>query len=170
MKIYAVTEPTLIPVTDITEPIRVIYDALCSSADAGSGFLDTEDWEALLVIARVIDATNLREIQAKVTRAKNPNPEDHDFKPDRDIGELQFWELSNGVWCLVCGRNASNRWGDDAGLEIHGLSVVNPDQREEAAQEMEADRLERGRRTVRMQEQAALQARRDAGEILLDDF
>lgn len=170
MKIYAVTEPALIPVTDVTEPIRAIYDALCNSADAGSGFLDTEDWEVLLTVARVIGATNLREIQAKVTRAKSPHPDDHDFEPDCNIGELQFWELSDDVWCLVCGRNASSRWGDDAGIEVHGLSVISPDVREEVAQEMEADLLRRAEHAEWARKQAALQARRDAGEILLDDF
>lgn len=50
MKFYAIDNKSR---TDVTEAVQIIYDALYHSMDAGSGFLGTDEEDALRDLARI---------------------------------------------------------------------------------------------------------------------
>lgn len=83
--------------SDVTDLVRLVYDMAVNSMDYGSGFLSTEEYDALANLAEVIGASDLLDVRAEARRARYPQGAGrkvHAFRPDRE---------GYGARCLTCG-------------------------------------------------------------------
>lgn len=115
--------------TDLTEVVRQLYDMAIGSMDYGSGFLSTEEMQALLDLARILGASDVLAVQAKLAQLKFPQGPDapkHEFQPDRE-GPIDL------ACCLVCGLDI-----DDPPY-LHPLDAY-PEIRELVAQRLAAQK------------------------------
>lgn len=91
-----VEEPATIGASyvDVTDAVQRIYDALRQSMDYGSGMLDTEDMQALLLLGTLMGASDLRDLRADIRQASMGLVDPHPFDSDRPDGAAR---------CLRCG-------------------------------------------------------------------
>lgn len=108
MKVYAQSEGGE-PV-DITEGVRVMYDAVLGSMDWQSGFLDLEELEALGQVAdacgfdqigeiyqRIQAEKTAQEAQAKFLAEHPPRPRTHITEEERERQRQAYQEIARQV-------------------------------------------------------------------------
>lgn len=83
---------------DITEHVAAMFDAIVDSMDWGSGFLDTETIESILIVAE------LAGFEAPAVRVNPPGFDE--WNP----GRFPKWEMSRADWQESVGRPAYEDW------------------------------------------------------------